>query len=327
MSTKIALVLGAKGQDGALISKSLLQKNYQVIGISKNNSIPSISQEKLGIELDVVNKVGDITNYTNIEKLINTYQPNEIYNLAGQSSVGKSYSIPKETAESIINGSLNILEIAKDLNFKGKIFFAGSSEMFGNTEKAADIQHPQNPLNAYAISKQTSFKLVKFYRENFHLNCVTGVLFNHESHLRNSNFVTHKIIEGAIKAKRNKNSKLQLGNIHIKRDWGWAEEYIEAMQIMLNSENNKDYVICTGKSTSLIDFINIAYSKFNLNWQDFISIDESLKRRNEIMNNFGDPNPLEDELNWKAKVNFEEGLKETINWYNSNTSWWDKLKK
>ena len=312
MSTKTALVLGAKGQDGALICKSLLKKNYKVIGISKKNTNESGSQKKLEIEKDVKNMIGDITNYKTIDNLINRYQPDEIYNLAGQSSVGKSYEIPKVTVESIVNGSLNILEVAKSQNYKGRIFFAGSSEIFGHTETPADINHPQHPISPYAFSKQISLKLVRFYRENFNLNCVTGVLFNHESQLRNSNFVTHKIIEGVIKAKKNKSSKIRLGNIQVQRDWGWAEEYVEAMQIILNSPNNKDYVICTGQLTSMIDFINIAYSKFNLNWQDYVSIDESLKRKNEIAKSVGDPIPLSKDLKWKAKLNINEIITKLI---------------
>ena len=306
MSSKKALVLGARGQDGALICKSLLQKNYEIIGLSKQNSSPSISLTKLGIEREIDLKIGDIKDYVTIKNLINKHQPEEIYNLAGQSSVGKSFFMPKETVESIVNGTLNILDVAKNLNYQGRIFFAGSSEMFGSTEHRADIKYPQNPLSTYAISKQTSFKLVNFYREAYNLNCVTGVLFNHESNLRNENFVTHKIIEGAIKAKSNKDNKLKLGNINIRRDWGWAEEYVEAMQIILNSGDNEDHIICTGKLTSLREFIDITYRKLNLNWQDHVLIDEGLKRKNEISKSFGNPKPLQKSLNWKATLKIEE---------------------
>ena len=306
MSSKKALVLGARGQDGALICRSLLQKDYAVIGLSKHNSTPSESLKKLGVEKEIDLQIGDIKDESIIKNLINKYQPEEIYNLAGQSSVGKSFLIPKETCESIINGTLNLLDTAKNLDFKGNIFFAGSSEMFGLTENAADINYPQNPISPYAISKQTSFKLVKFYRENFNLNCVTGVLFNHESPLRNEYFVTHKIIKGAIKASENKNHKITLGNIDIRRDWGWAEEYVEAMQIILNFGRNKDYVICTGRSTSLLDFIKITYSKLDLNWENHVLIDEGLKRKNEISNSIGNPLPLEKDLKWKATLSVDE---------------------
>ena len=306
MSIKTALVLGAKGQDGALICKSLLQKNYEVIGLSKQNSSSSQALQKLGVEKEIDLQVGDIKDETIIKNLISKHQPQEIYNLAGQSSVGKSFLEPKETAESIINGTLNILEISRKLEFEGKIFFAGSGEIFGSTEVPANINHPQNPISPYAFSKQTSLHLVKFYRENFNLNCITGVLFNHESNLRNENFVTHKIIEGAIKAKKNKNHKLKLGNINVKRDWGWAEEYVEAMQNLLKYGDNQDHIICTGKLTSLQEFINITYSKFNLNWEDHICVDKSLKRKNEISKSFGDPEPLEKKINWRAEIKIDE---------------------
>ena len=307
MSSKKALVLGPRGQDGTLICKSLLQKNYEVIGLShQKSSTQSISKNISEIDKEIKLEIGDIKNYTTIENLINRYQPQEIYNLAGQSSVGKSFLIPKETAASIIDGTLNILEVARYLNFRGKIFFAGSGEMFGSTEVAADINYPQKPVSPYGIYKQTSFKLVKFYRENFNLNCVTGVLFNHESPLRNENFVTQKIISGAISAQKNKNHKLKLGNIDIRRDWGWAEEYVEAMQILLKNSDNQDHVICTGKLTSLLEFINITFNKLNLNWEDHVIIDESLKRKNEIPKSFGNPKPLEKMLKWKAKSNIDE---------------------
>ena len=299
-------MLGARGQDGALICKSLIKKDYKVIGLSKQNPSPSESLKSLGIEKEIDLQIGDIKDEAILKKLIIKHQPEEIYNLAGQSSVGKSYIIPKETAESIINGTLNILNVSKRLKFEGKIFFAGSSEIFGYTENPADINYPQNPISPYAISKQTSFKLVKFYRENFNLNCMTGVLFNHESHLRNENFVTHKIISGAVRAKKDKDHKINLGNINIKRDWGWAEEYVEAMQIILNYGDNKDHVICTGELTSLLEFIDITYSKLNLNWQDHVCIDESLKRKNEVSKNYGNPKPLEEKLKWKSKININE---------------------
>ena len=305
-------MLGARGQDGALICKSLLQKNYSVIGLGKHSSSPLENLKKLGVEKEIDLQIGDIKDEAIIKNLINKYQPEEIYNLAGQSSVGKSFLIPKETSESIINGTLTLLETAKNLDFKGKIFFAGSSEMFGLTENAADINYPQNPISPYAISKQTSFKLVKFYRENFNLNCVTGVLFNHESQLRNEHFVTHKIIKGAIKASENKNSKITLGNLYINRDWGWAEEYVEAMQTILNYGKNKDHVICTGRSTSLLDFVKITYRKLDLNWEDHVFIDEKLKRKNEISKSIGNPLPLEKDLNWKAKLTVDEIINKLI---------------
>ena len=309
---KSALVLGATGQDGSLMCKSLLKRNYKVIGFSRVNCNHYLNHKKLGIEQDVEMQNGIIENFKTIETLFETYMPDEIYNLAAQSSVGKSFSHPLETTQSIIDGTINILEVSKKTSFKGKLFFAGSSEIFGHTEKAAGIEHIHNPISPYAIAKQASFNLVKLYRESFGLKCVTGILFNHESSLRSENFVTQKIIAGAIQSKQNKNYKFKLGNINIERDWGCAEEYVEGMQIMTRSENSKDHVVCTGKKTKLKDFIAIVFKKLNLNWQDHILIDPNLYRQSDIMKSYGNPSKMSDELNWRAKITLEELINRMI---------------
>tara|TARA_B100000945_G_scaffold318805_1_gene324480 strand:- start:8015 stop:8974 length:960 start_codon:yes stop_codon:yes gene_type:complete len=306
LNSKTSLILGCAGQDGSLMSKSLLKKGEKIIGLSRSqtNQIPNHIQ--LGIDKKIEIKKGEITNFSTIAELIETYKPEKIFNFAAQSSVGKSFNSPIETIEGIVNGTINILEVARKLDFKGKIFFAGSSEMFGLTKVGAKINHSQNPKNPYAIGKQTSFNLVKFYRKNFKINCVTGVLFNHESQLRPSNFVTQKIIEGVIQSIEQKTHKITLGNVEIKRDWGWAEEYIEAILKITEASENEDHVICTGKLTSLMEFIKIAYRKANLHWEDHVVIDDKLKRKDEILQSFGDPEPLEKKLNWKAQLNIEE---------------------
>ena len=309
---KSALVLGATGQDGSLMCKSLLKRNYKVIGLSKIKCNHSLNHKKLGIEKEIEMQNGNIDNFKTIETLINKYMPDEIYNLAAQSSVGKSFTHPLETTKSIIDGTINILEVSKKTNFSGKIFFAGSSEIFGFTEEGASLKHIQRPINPYGIAKQASLNLVKIYRTNLGLKCVTGVLFNHESSLRSENFVTQKIISGAIKCQQNKNHQIQLGNINIERDWGCAEEYVEAMQIMTRSDNFQDQVICTGRSSKLKDFIQIVFRKLNLNWQDHITIDESLFRQSDILKSFGDPSKMSDDLNWKAKTTLEELINRMI---------------
>ena len=306
MKQKTALVFGCYGQDGALISKSLLEKDYKVVGTSRKLTSDSNNLLKLDIHNKLHIEIGDIKEIKFIEKIIKKYEPDEMYNLAAQSSVSKSFDNPIITFESIVTGSLNILEASKKLKYKGRIFFAGSSEIFGNTKIRADIEHHQNPISPYAIAKQTSFKLVKFFREVHKINCMTGVLFNHESQLRDEVFVTRKIIAGAIKSSVNKSHKIALGNINIARDWGWAEEYVEAMQIIARSSKIKDQVICTGKLTTLKEFINIAYSRLDLNWQDHVIVNNSLKRKNDILQSVGNPIPLEKELKWKAKINIEE---------------------
>ena len=194
----------------------------------------------------------------------------------------------------------------------GHLFFAGSSEIFGFTEKGATIDSIQRPSNPYGIAKQASMNLVKMYRRNEGLRCVTGVLFNHESSLRDERFVTQKIISGAIQCKSDKTFKLKLGNINVERDWGCAEEYVEAIRTMTCSESNQDQVICTGQSTKLKDFIKIVFEKLDLNWRDHTIIDKSLYRKSEVLKSFGNPSQMYNELNWKAKVNIEDLIHKMI---------------
>ena len=255
---------------------------------------------------------GDVQNFETIETLIEEYMPDEIYNLAAQSSVGNSFNYPLQTIQSIIDGTINILEVSRKINFTGNLFFAGSSEIFGLTEKGATINHIQRPNNPYGIAKQASLNLVKMYRNNFGLKCVTGVLFNHESSLRDDRFVTQKIISGAIQCTSNKKLKIKLGNINVERDWGCAEEYVEGIQKMTRAKSTEDQVICTGKSTKLKDFIQIVFKTLDLNWQDHIIIEKSLFRKSDILKSFGNPSKMYDDLNWEAKVTLEELIRKMI---------------
>ena len=310
---KTALVLGCDGQDGSYICKSLLEKSYEVVGVSRSSAQRSHNHEQLGIEKDVIKKRSDVKDLKKIAKYIEIYQPNEIYNFAAQSSVARSFDNPTETIEGIINGTLNLLETSKKLCYEGRIFFAGSSEMFGNTEKGANIDHPQKPGSPYAIGKQTSYNLVKFYRETHNLKCVTGVLFNHESNLRANSFVTQKIINSARKIAKGEITKIKLGNIKVIRDWGWAPEYIEAIQLITTAKNLKDHVVCTGEPNSLENFIEIVFRYFDLDWRKHINIDEQLFRPNEIEKSYGDPKDLFDKLGWKPKMNLNKIIDNMIN--------------
>ena len=312
MTSKTALVFGWKGQDGSLITKSLLNQKFHVIGLSKQNSLNRNNKLSLTIEKDVQKENGDINDFDVISRLISKYMPDEIYNLAAQSSVSQSFSDPINTFNSILNGSLNILEVAKQTNYTGNIFFAGSSEMFGETEVSADINSEQKPVSPYAIAKQASFNLVKTYRELYNLKCVTGVLFNHESPLRDNKFVTHKIITEAIKCSSNKSYKLRLGNLEVSRDWGWAEEYVEAIQKITRAESLKDHVVCTGKLSKLKMFVEKTFNKLNLNWQDHVISDPNFFRKKDILVSYGNPSNLEKDLEWKAKIFLDEVIEKLI---------------
>tara|TARA_B100000475_G_C14980393_1_gene308006 strand:- start:92 stop:1036 length:945 start_codon:yes stop_codon:yes gene_type:complete len=307
------LILGSTGQDGSLISKSLLQKGQQVIALTRGGSKSCENFIKLGIEKDIYSINCNIKSFSALSKIIEKYNPKTIFNLACQSSVGRSFSEPTETTESIVNVSLNILEIARKINYQGRIFFAGSSEMFGNIEEKANIDYLQQPNSPYAIAKQASFNLVKMYRELYDLNCMTGVLFNHESTLRPETFVTQKIIKTAQEIKKSKKKKLIIGNIDIVRDWGWAPEYVNAIQLIAESKVVKDYVVCTGRASSLKTFIQKVFTKLELNWEEFTVVNKNLFRASDIKRSCGDPTQLFEELGWEAKINFDSIIDRMIN--------------
>ena len=301
------MVFGCTGQDGSLACYSLLKKGYTVLGISRSVKPNYQYLKKLGIDRSFEIQQLAVKDDLNLfKKILETFQPDEIYNLAAQSSVGLSFKEPYSCIQSIYQLTLLILEAARKMEFDGNIFFAGSSEVFGDTKTAAGINSPKRSLSPYAHAKEASFQLVSRYREIYNLNCMTGIFFNHESSLRTERFVIPKIIKGAIRCEKDKNYKLHLGNIDIARDWGWAPDYVEATQEITRAKIKKDYVICTGKLTQLVEVINKTFKKLNMDWKDYVVISESYKRKFDITQNFGDPRPLKNELGWENKKNIDE---------------------
>ncbi len=312
MSKKTCLVLGSTGQDGSLLSQFLIRQGYIVFGTYRKDQPTCANHEKLNIHKNIKLCQIDLSNISEIRQLIEAIKPVEIYNMAAQSSVAKSFSIPQETFESIVLITLQILEACKEINYQGRIFFAGSSEMYGEHEAKITINSKKNPTNPYGIAKLCSYNLVKMYREIHQLRCVTGIFFNHESQLRDKNFVTHKIIEAAIKCKKNPKFKITLGNLNIFRDWGWAEEYIEAATIINRSEKDKDYIICTGEKMQLKQFVEIAFQEQGLDWKDHITLDKSLIRPSDMLISYGDPEDLKKDLNWHACIKGKILIKKLI---------------
>ena len=308
------MVFGCTGQDGSLICNSLLQKGYEVIGVSRNNHPNYKYLEKLRINKSFeIKNISAENNLLAIQKLIEFQEPVEIYNLSAQSSVGLSFEEPYITIKSIYNQTLILLEAARITNFKGNIFFAGSSEIFGETKIGADIYHSRNPLSPYAHAKEASFNLVSQYRNIYDINCATGVLFNHESTLRTDKFVVPKIIKGAKKSMEDKNYKLVLGNLDISRDWGWAQEYVEAMQIITRAVVKKDYVVCTGKLTPLKTIIKKAFQKVDRNWQDHVVVNVNSKRSIDISQSYGNPYHLKNDLGWENEKNIDDIINLLLN--------------
>ena len=305
----IAIVFGCTGQDGSYLCKSLLDKDFMVYGISRKNKPDTKRLVSLGIEDKLKIICCDLENFEQTLNTIRKIRPKEIYNLSAQSSVGDSFNKPIETQQSIVNTTSNILEACRKIEFKGNVFLAGSSEIYGSTNSPADLNSKIDIKSPYANAKYQSYLLTKMYREIYKLKCVTGILFNHESPLRDEKFVFKKIITSAIQIKNANSKKLVIGNISIKRDWGYAKEYIEAIQLINRSQLCKDYVVCTGESHSLQEIIEKVFRELNLDWLDHTKISKDFFRSNEIENSFGNPEPIYRELGWKSKVNIDELIK------------------
>lgn len=317
---KKALICGISGQDGAYIAKLLLNKGYEVFGGSRDSQMsPFKNLSTLNIKQDVKLISININDFRSVLQTIIKIKPDEIYNLAGQSSVGLSFEQPVETLESISIGTLNILESIRFANLPIKFYNAGSSECFGDTGLiAADEKTLFQPRSPYAVAKSTAFWLVNNYRESYNIYASTGILFNHESPLRPNRFVTKKIITSACRIYKGSNEKLYLGNIDISRDWGWASEYVEAMWLMLQNEVPNDYVIATGVSRTLEEFIDITFKFLNLNYKDYVLVDDNLLRPTDLKIGRANPNKAFIDLGWKAKYMLEDTITEMINFELSN---------
>lgn len=306
---KTALIIGASGQDGSFLTKFLQEMGYNLICTSRSVSKQQFENHvTLNIRNEnIIYEKLDILDLESVKKYINKYSPEEIYNLSAQSSVGLSYSEPFETMNSIVNGTLNLLEAIRS-NKKGiKFYTAGSGEAFGDYGNDVITETSIfSPISPYGVAKASASLLVKSYRDTYNLNCCTGHLFNHESFLRKNSFVTKKIIFSAIKIHKGELDFLTLGNINIYRDWGWAPDFVEAMWLMLQQKKMNDYIISTGKSTSLLDFISLVFQYFNLDYKNYIKIDKSLYRPSDIAINKSDPSKAKIELGWKSKSDLKD---------------------
>jgi GDPmannose 4,6-dehydratase len=311
---KKALICGISGQDGAYIARLLLEKGYEVYGGSRDAQMSSFNNlTTLGIKKDIQLISVSIHDFRSTLQTINKVKPDEIYNLAGQSSVGLSFEQPVETLESISIGTLNILESIRFSNMPIRFYNAGSSECFGDTgDLAAEEKTLFQPRSPYAVAKSTAFWLVNNYRESYQIHASTGILFNHESPLRPDRFVTKKIVLAACRILKNKNEKLYLGNVDISRDWGWAPEYVEAMWMMLQREDADDFVIATGKSRSLNEFIEITFALLGLKVEDHVVVDNSLFRPTDLKIGRANPSKAKNLLGWEAKYSLEDVIKEMI---------------
>ncbi len=303
-----ALICGVGGQDGAYLSRLLLDKGYEVIGASRDAMASSFSNLKqLGIRDKIVTASMAVSDFRSVLQTLHKYYPDEIYNLAGQSSVGLSFEQPVETMESIAIGTLNLLEAIRFYGKPIRFYNAGSSECFGDTgTHPANEETPFKPRSPYAVAKTSAHNLVANYREAYNLYACTGILFNHESPFRPERFVTQKIIRTAARIAAGSNEKLTMGNIAIQRDWGWAPEYVEAMWRMLQLDQPQDFVIATGKTVSLEFFIDRTFNFFGLNYKEYLSANSNFYRPTDIRIGTANPAKANELLHWQAQVNVED---------------------
>lgn len=308
---KKALICGISGQDGAYLAELLLKNNYVVYGTSRDAQISEFRNlTRLGIRESVQMESMSLNDFRSVLQVLAKVQPDEVYNLAGQTSVGLSFEQPVETLESIATGTLNLLEAIRFIGGKIKLYNASSSECFGNTGSlAADENTPFHPRSPYAVAKATAFWEVANYREAYNLFACSGILFNHESPLRPERFVTQKIVSVACRIAAGSSEKLNLGNISVRRDWGWAPEYVEAMYLMLQQETADDYVIATGESYALQEFVEVTFATLGLDWHEHTIIDQSLYRPTEIALGRGNPTKAMVKLGWEASYKMHDVVK------------------
>jgi GDPmannose 4,6-dehydratase len=315
---KRALITGINGQDGSYLAEFLIEKGYEVFGTVKRNSVAENQTARLDSVYDKIGKNLIYADLTDIASLLNALRisnPDEIYNLAAQSHVRISFDQPLYTAQATGIGTLNVLEAVRSFNPKIKIYQASSSEMFGNSIDQDGFQREStsmNPVSPYGCAKVFSYNICRNYRNSYGMYISNGILFNHESPRRGTNFVTNKACKEAVKIKLGLSNKLALGNLDATRDWGHAKDYVEAMWLILQRESPDDYVCSTGVSHSVKDLVEYVFGKLDLDWKDYVVQDEKFLRPEELDDLKGDSRKLRSLTGWSPKYTFETMLDEMI---------------
>jgi GDPmannose 4,6-dehydratase len=315
---KRALITGINGQDGSYLAELLIDKGYEVFGTVKRNSVAENQTARLDSVYDKIGKnliYADLTDMSSLLNALRISNPDEIYNLAAQSHVRISFDQPIYTANATGLGTLNLLEAVRSFNSDIKIYQASSSEMFGNSIDPDGFQRestPLNPVSPYGCAKVFSYNICRNYRNSYGMYISNGILFNHESPRRGTNFVTNKVCKEAVKIKLGLSDKLALGNLDATRDWGHAKDYVEAMWLILQQESPEDYVCSTGVSHSVKDLVEYVFSKLDLDWKDYVVQDEKFLRPEELDDLKGDSRKLRSLTGWSPKYTFETMLDEMI---------------
>ncbi len=305
---KKALIIGVSGQDGAYLAQLLLEKGYQVFGTSRDSQASEFPNLiRLGIKGQVALESMSTVDFRSVLQCLQKTNPDEVYNLSGQSSVGLSFEQPVETLDSISVGTLTLLEAIRFSRLPIRFYNASSGECFGDTKgMPADENTPFRPRSPYAVAKAAAFWEVANYREAYGLFACSGILFNHESPLRQERFVTKKIVLAACRIAAGKQSILNLGNLDIRRDWGWAPEYVDAMWRMLQRDIADDYVIATGQTHSLTAFTETAFAAAGLDWKDYVKTDTTLLRPTDLGAGNANPEKARLSLGWKAQKSMKD---------------------
>jgi GDPmannose 4,6-dehydratase len=316
---KVALITGINGQDGSYLSEFLLEKGYEVHGTLKRNSVSENQTARLENVFDkLILHYADLTDLSSLISVIQKVKPIEIYNLAAQSHVRISFDQPLYTAQATGVGTLNLLEAVKLVDPTIKIYQASSSEMFGNSIDNDGYQRentPMNPVSPYGCAKVFSYNICRNYRNSYGMKIWNGILFNHESPRRGTNFVTNKVVKAAVRISLGLQDKLHLGNLEATRDWGHAKDYVEAMWLMLQTDKPDDYVCATGISHSVKDLCEYTFSNLGLDFREYVIVDEKHFRPEELENLKGDSTKMRKSLSWEPKYTFESMIDEMINYW------------
>ena len=306
MSARKALITGITGQDGSYLAELLLEKGYEVHGLVRRSS--SFNTWRIDHVRDhLVLHYGDLVDQNSLVRTIELIEPEEVYNLAAQSHVKVSFEMPEYTTDVTAMGVLRLLDAVRELGSKARVYQAGSSEMFGLVQETPQTERtPFHPRSPYGVAKVFGHWMTINYREGYGIHASNGILFNHESPRRGENFVTRKITMGLAAIKKGQSKELRLGNLDAKRDWGYARDYVEAMWLILQQPEPDDYVVATGETHSVREFLDEAFGYAGLDWQQYVKVDPKYFRPAEVDFLLGDPAKAKAKLGWKPKCSFRE---------------------